>query len=288
MAPHLGSSYRGVVLVGWMERDYAVRFLTEECVFDPPLSETAAESLWREYRTRASTLPMRDGRPPARLPLTTAEREHVERFLQFLAATGAPPMEVIKIDPLQLVAAQSHIATDLAENYRLRGNTEAEWMEVTLPTSSINPDVNVRFTRRNLDTEIEINLPHGEFIFGVNPQGGFGPREFLGCVTVINTGNRMLLGKGYHRLYARMLSTLATPYNRSALVALDPNTILPPAREGVGAAGSRQAPSFDVFGSRPALFSDFFTDGLFLKVNLRKKRYQLRVLARWVALDDGI
>jgi hypothetical protein len=286
MAPELRSTYRGVALVGWMERDYAVRFLTEECAFDPPLSEVAATTLWQEYRDRATALPARHAPAPTPMPLTAPEREHAQRFLQFLGTIGVPHLDVIKVDPMQLVVAQYHIATDLTENYGLRCSTEASWMEETLPTSSKNPDVNVKFTRRNLDTEIEIDLPHAEFIFGVHPQGGFGPKELLGHVTVVNVGSRMLLGKGYHRLYARMSSTRGTASNRSALVALDPNTRVSPSREGTGAAGTREAPALDIFGSRPALFADFFTDGLFMKVSLRKKRYQLQVLAKWVALNE--
>ncbi len=288
MSPNPGTSYRGIALVGWMERDYAVRFLTEECAFDPPLSPAAAESLWQDYRGRAAALPARDGSPPARMPLTPIEREHVQKFLQFLGSVGAPRLEVIKIDPLQLVVAQSHIATDIAENYRLRYRTDAEWMEGTLPTSSKTPEVNVKFTRRNLDTGLEIDLPHAEFIFGVHPHGGFGPKEFLSHVSVINSENRMFLGKGYHRLYARVSTALATVHNRSVLVALDPTPIVPPSRDAPGPAGNKEEPAFDIFGSRPALFTDFFTDGLFMKVNLRKKRYQLQVTAKWVALNDGM
>jgi hypothetical protein len=287
MADQFANTYKGIALIGWMERDYAIRFLTEECIFDPPLTEEAAESLWRDYRGRAAALPAREGRAPYRMPLNTAEQEHVQHFLQYLASAGAPPMEVIKIDPMQLVAAQSHIATEHSEAYGSRCSSEAQWMELTLPTSAKNPDVTVRFTRRNLDTEIEIDLPHAEFIFGVHPHGGFGPREFLNCVTVLRSGNRMLLGKGYHRLYARMLNSLPRGQGRFALVALEPNPVLPPSHQDSGAAGNRQGATFDVFGNRPALFADFFTEGMFVKVNLRKKRYQLRVISRWVALNDG-
>lgn len=287
MTAQTANSYKGIALIGWMERDYAIRFLTEECIFEPPLTEAAAESSWRDYRGRAAALPAREGRSPSRMPLNAAEQEHVQHFLHYLASAGAPPMEVIKIDPMQLIVAQSHVATDVSEGYRSRCNTEAQWMELTLPTSAQNPDVTVRFTRRNLDTEIEIDLPHAEFIFGLHPHGGFGPREFLNCATVLNSGNRMLLGKGYHRLYARMLNSLPRGQNRSALLALEPNPVVPPSRQETGVAGNRQGATFDVFGNRPALFADFFTEGLFAKVHLRKKRYQLRVMSRWVALNDG-
>jgi hypothetical protein len=286
MTPPLHGTYRGIALVGWMEREHAVRFLTEDCAFDPPLTESAAESLWKNYRERAAALPVREARAPVRMPLTPPEQEHAQRFRQFVVTLGITNLEVIKVDPMELVVAQYHVATDLAETYNLRCGTAAGWMEETLPTSSRNPDVSVRFTRRNLDTEIEIDLPHAEFIFGAHPQGGFGPKEFFGHVMVVNLGGRMLLGKGYHRLYARLSSTRPTPSNRPVLVALDPNSLVPP-REGTETARGKEGPGLDIFGNRPAVFADFFTDGLFMNVNLRKKRYQLRVTAKWVALNEG-
>jgi hypothetical protein len=279
MSTEILGAYRGVALVGWMERDHAVRFLREDCVFDPPLTDAGAESLWAEYRNRAAGLAMRDVRPPSRLPLTPAEHEHSQRFLRFVAGIGVNNLEVLKLDPMRLIVAQSHVATDLAQNYTSRCPNDADWMEVTLPTSSTPPDVDIRFTRRNFDTEILIDLPHGEFIFGLQPNGSFGPREFVAHTSVVAAGNRMILSKGYHRLYARMAGTRLTPAARSVLVALEPNAFVP---------GPRNiAETFGVFGSNPPLFSDFFTEGQFLRVNLRKKRYQLRVTANWVALNDA-
>jgi hypothetical protein len=262
-----------------MERDQAVRFLRQDCVFDPPLSDADAESLWSEYRSRAAGLVMRDIRPPDRLPLTPTEHEHAQRFLRFVASLGVNNLEVLKLDPMRLIAAQSHVATDLAQNYTQRCSSEADWLEVTLPTTSKPPDVDVRFTRRNFDTEILIDLPHGEFIFGLQPNGSFGPKEFVAHAAVVAAGNRMILGKGYHRLYARMTGARLTPAARSVLVALEPNALVPGPRN--------VAETFGIFGSNPPLFSDFFTEGQFLRVNLRKKRYQLRVTANWIALNEA-
>jgi hypothetical protein len=276
MSELLGT-YRGVALLGWMERNHAIHFLREECVFDPPLSEDAAESLWRDYRNRAAGLAMRDLRAPDRLPLTSTEHEHAQRFLRFMASMGVQNLEVLKLDPTRLIAAQLHVATDLAENYSRRCTTDSDWMEVTLPTAASNPDVNMKITRRNMDTEIVIDLPHGEFIFGLQPNGGFGPREFVAYAAALNTGNRMVLGKGYHRLYAHLAATRMTPSARSVLVALEPGLATPPTNVDI----------FGIFGSNPPLFSDFFTEGQFLRVYLRKKRYQLRVTANWVALNEA-
>ena len=67
----------------------------------------------------------------------------------------------------------------------------------------------------------------------------------------------MLLGKGYHRLYGRVASTGGGLPERLSLVALDPGTLQAPERgTATGDAG------LDIFGERPALFGDFFTEGL--------------------------
>ena len=69
-------------------------------------------------------------------------------------------------------------------------------MEQTLPLSSRNPHLNMNFARRNLDTDIDIDLPHSEFIFGVHPHGGFGPKELLGHVMVMRPGRQNAAGQG--------------------------------------------------------------------------------------------
>jgi len=38
-------------------------------------------------------------------------------------------------------------------------------------------------------------------------------------------------------------------------------------------------------GRRPALLADFFDEDLAMKVNLRRKRYQLQVRSTWVEID---
>jgi hypothetical protein len=285
VASRPGNHYRGVALLGWMESDQAAQFLTEECVFDPPLTASCAESLWREYRERAAGLQPREACGPRQTPLTEPDQEHAQRFLAFFKSMGIQNVQVIKVDPMQLVVAQYSIATELAEDYADRCASDAGWMKEALPTASMNPNLEVRFTRKNLDTEIDIDLPHAEFIFGVHAHGGFGPKELLNHVMVMNVGNRMLLGKGYHRLYARVSHNRSVAPHRSVLVALDPSTLVPPSSEGAG-AGRASDPGLGVFGRRPALFGDYFQDGLFMPVNLRRKRFQLQVRAKWVALYD--
>ena len=277
-----GATYSGVALLGWMEQAQAIRFLTEDCIFEQPLTPAAAESLWREWRDRAANLPPREAVAPQPVPLTAEENTHAARFLQFLSGMGVSGVQVIKIDPMQLVVAQYHIVVDVAARHAESCGKNADWMERTLPTSAGNPQLNMNFVRRNMDTEVIIDLPHAEFIFGVHPHGGFGPKELLGYVMILRAGNRMLLGKGYHRLYGRISGTGASLPESLSLVALDSGTLTPPARETVSSD-----PGLDIFGPRPAVFSDFFTEGLAMPVHLRRKRYQLQIQARWVAVNES-
>jgi hypothetical protein len=276
-----------VVLPGWFERDPGIAFLQNDCVFDPPLTKEAAEKIWNEFRQRAEALPPRNIVAPPRLALSPQEQHHAQKFLAFLHQIGVREIsEVLKVDPFQLVLRQYVVVTDRAEGYQLRCANANKWMEECLPTAVTNPQVTIRYNQQNLDTSADIDLPHAEFIFGPGPNGAFGPIQMLRHITVMNVGNRMLLWAGYHRTYARVLSTTPTAAERSALVALTSNTIAPPQKQATGATTSGAGAGLDLFGLRPPLFADFFTDGLFMKVKLRKKRYQLQMRTKWVAVDD--
>ena len=281
LGPQPPSTYTGVALLGWMERDQAVRFLREDCCFEKPLAKSEAEAVWSKWRDRAAALPEREAPAPEPVPLTPAENAHAARFLQFVGELGVSGVQVIKIDPLQLIVGQYHIAIDVAAAHAGHPHEDDGWMEHLLPASSSNPQLTMNFTRRNFDTDIEIALPHAEFIFGVHAHGGFGPKEMLGYVMALKVGNRMMLGKGYHRLYSRISATGGSFPERLSLVALDPGTLTPPPREAA------TGPGLDILGARPALFADFFTEGLAMPVYLRKKRYRLQVQARWVAINES-
>lgn len=290
----------GVALLGWMEREQAVQFLSEDCVFDTPLTLGAAEAMWAEAHEYAAALPERAATAPTEMALTAEEEEHARHFLERMAAIGMPGLKVIKVDPMQLVIAQYHVALDRAAAYFAYSQSDAAWAATALPLSSTAPPLEMKFTRRNYDTDISIDLPHSEFIFGVNlasaqidgtspepganHQGTFGPKELLGHITTLRVGDRLMLGKGYHRIYARIAAAEAKYPERLSILALDPGTITPP-DQALGATSKTMAAGLHIFGERPALFADFFTEGVATPVRLRRKRYQLQVQARWVAVN---
>ncbi len=270
------NAHDGVALLGWMERDAAMRFLLDDCISVVPLNERSAYELWQTYRARAESVSERHARAPERLPLTAEEEERARQFAAFRAAAGAAPGEVVKVDPLRLVAGQYYVALDRAEQYGDECADDDGWLASALPVSQGNPELSVRLTKRMLDTDIDIDLPHAEFTFGMTPQGLFGPIQSMGHVSVAMAGERMVLTKGYHRLYARLARAQAR--SRPTIFAVDAGTL-------PGEAAVLESPGLNPFGARPALIADFFDDTHVARVYLRKKRYQLQVRAKWVALD---
>ncbi len=248
------------------------------------MSERAAETLWRPYRARAETLPPRGAQAAQSIALTPAEYEHSQRFLAFLIGLGRTPIEVVKVDPLQLVAIQYQVAVDLAEIYRAPSATDDGWMEQALPTEINHPNLEVTVTQRQFDTDIDINLPHAEFVFGLNDQGAFQPIQSFGHVAAIRMRDRLVLLKGYHRLYARISGESALR-KRPTILGIEPESLGQMVdREKKGTANERHGLTF--LGQRPALMADFFTPGHYLNVYLRKKRYRLQVRATWQALNE--
>jgi hypothetical protein len=288
----------GVALPGWMSREEAIRFLVHDCVFSRPITEAEAEETWHICRERAATLPERLAVAPEELPLNSAEEEHAARFLQYLATLGVNGVRVVKIDPMQLIAFQFQIAIEHSMTYSHTTSAEADWLATALPVNRPSPRLEMTFSRRRFDTDIRIELPHGEFIFGVNTDsaqmdgavsvdraaahGTFGPKEFLGYINAMRVGNRLLLGRGYHRTYARIAAVEGRPSDRLTVVAIDPATPVPP---DLSAQQPSHDPGLSIFGARPALVQDFFTEGLAMPVYLRRKRYRLDVSARWVAVN---
>jgi hypothetical protein len=285
----------GRVLLGWMERDIAVRYLTTSCVFNPPLTDAAAEAIWRPYRDRCEALPEREASAPQPLPLNHEERQHANQFLAALTQLGPHAIqEIIKIDLSRTVVHQLYVVVSRSnQQYLNQVRSSAGWLQHALPLTPRPPaQLRTNFGVNGLHTSADIDIPHAEFIFAPDPTGQFfSVQQFQNYISVMRGqgtfANRLLLKAGYHRSYARALSMIPTATVPSAVVALERNTFGSPPNQVVGAgltvatAGLRAGPA----GRRPAIFSDFFDDALAMRVNLRRKRYQLQVRSTWVEID---
>jgi hypothetical protein len=276
---------RGRVLLGWMARDQATQFLLQECLFDRPITAREARRIWQKYRKRVEALPERKILAPARLRLSPAEREHAEKFLAYWRSLGPPvSTDVIKIDLSKTVIDQFCVVSEVADSYSARVQSSS-WLHDCLPTSQPPPmDITISTKMNGQNTSAVVQVPHGECaLFPVRTQQlfGFAVQQFQRDVRVIDAGDRLILKAGYHRAFARALRTVPKGAAPTALVALERHNPDAHASED-RPARHKSAGDADFFplGSRPAFFSDFFADGLFMEVTLRQKRYELQVESR--------
>lgn len=279
---------KGRVLLGWYSRDAAVNFLLNECVFDPPIDAAMAEAIWRPYRDLVEALPDRVWTVLPNLGLTLAEVAHAIKFRKFLASTGDQQIgDVQKIDLSALAVIQHMVVTERSDSYINAVTKPGGWLEECLPLASRNSQVQFTVRRTALQTtQTEILLPHAEFLFAADPQGHFVASEWMRHVTATRGVDRTFLTAGYHRSFARVLTT-PTAMVPSAVVAVAVNTLVSPTMPMVapGVAMGVVDPLCP-WGTKAARLKDFFTDGLFMDVDLRKRRYVLQVNATVLAVDD--
>lgn len=227
--------------------------------------------------------------PCANLGLNQIEAGHAARFMAFLNGLG--PHEIThlhKIDLRELVVHQYYVVTERAEGYAAKNQTEQNWLEECLPTAVHPAPIQLRWQQNGLSTYSEIDIPHAEFFFAPNMQNGaFTANQLLRHVTTMVGTDRTFLWAGYHRSFARALSTPAAAVP-SAVVAVARNALNSPAPANAapGVATGNGIDALGPFGAKAARFGDFFVDGLFMDVDLRKMRYQLQVHANMVAIHD--
>lgn len=267
-------SIEALVLIGWLSREEAVRLLTKECVFNPPLSDEQAEAKWLEFRTRVDNLPERIAPAPTKLPLDATESTARSQFLK-LHAKAANVKDVIKIDPSGLVVHQLIVCTERSDTYKPRVATMQGWIAETVAAKPQPQQVQLKFGVNAMDIE----APHGEFVVNFSPKG-FEITELAKFVSVTGFGARMLLHAGYHRSYARISGIAPDAIDRSVLVVVttDGEFLVSPSSPNHGVRAM-------CTGLRPPLFADFFDDLFFMKVPLKRKRFVLQVRGQMVPVD---
>jgi len=258
-----------------MEKHDAIRFLCNECVFDPALSQDAAEKLWQNYRITVEAEPPRRADAPPRLPLNLEEDRAVQSFLMHHRRSGATNIrDVLKINPMSLVVHQLWVVRDRAQNYRTED--ASAWINRCL---GIQPSTSQQLHIRSAPNVVDAELPHAEFVFGFDPRMGFQVIELARHVSLTAFDDRMLLWAGYHRSYARArMAPDAMECSLLAVLTTDGDFALSPDSPNQGLREMLR-------GERPPLFRDFFDDRFFMSVRLRKKRFQLQIRAQVVGIN---
>jgi hypothetical protein len=267
-------SVDAVILPGWMDRDVAIAYLRDQCLFEPPLDQQQAEAIWVQYYDRVQALQIRNVKPPTRFSIPPGDKGHTTDFLK--RHRGPEVTDVIKINPLELVIYQLYVVTDRANDHHKQTGA---WTRKTLVID--RPSVSLPLKVEG-DT-LKLALPHAEHMIGIQPDGAFRIQQGGGFVSVADMGGgRLVLKAGYHRSFAFARATMKEPdaKDRCELVAL--TSTLPP--ELCANFPTHQGLRTTVFGSRPPLFSDFFDSDLAMSVKLRKKRWEAHI--RITAIDD--
>jgi hypothetical protein len=267
------------VLLGWMSRDDAVKFLIGECQFDPPITHAEANQQWEEYHSRVQALPVRDATSPTHQTITSfqeseAKKEFLRRF------KGAPNiLDVIKIDPSKLVVHQLIVVTDRSNRYQSKVQSSNGWIKECLLAEHANqsPQLQIQAGINFVNAQ----LPHAEFAFSFVPGSGFQIQQMARHVTVTEFGNRTLLWAGYHRSFARMVSIAPDAIDRSLVVALTTDGVFK-----VSPASPNHGEREMLTGERPPLFGDFLDPRFFMSVPLLKKRFELQIRAQIVSIND--
>jgi hypothetical protein len=132
----------GRILLGWMDREEAIFFLRELCFFDPQISGAEAETVWRDYSEKVQALAERKVCIPDGLQLSQAEA-HAARTFRQRHRTSANVLEVIKVDPCQLIVHQLYVATGLSDSYAPSLQGKRGWIDECL-TAERNPQATFR------------------------------------------------------------------------------------------------------------------------------------------------
>jgi hypothetical protein len=259
----------GLVLLGWKTRDRALVLLQQECEFDPPLTDDDAEHLWARYRERVNALRGRPLSSVVPLSLSRDERQVVDEFLRQNEVYGGTVREVVKVDPLALVAHQLEVTSTRSTATAQRLHTERDWSrECLCPAASP-----VRPTVRAAPNSVDVDLPHGEWALLFDARAGLVLGEAARCITLTTIGSHHVLWSGYHRTYAA--AACRPDGERTVLAAMVEDVDV--ARFG-RSCGLRAVQS-----GNPPIFADFFNPDLALPVRFRARRFTMQIRARVVA-----
>jgi tetratricopeptide (TPR) repeat protein len=260
-----GTGLAGRALIGWMDREQAVKFLMEDCLFSTPLTFRCAEKIWESRRTIVENL-REPPFIPRKLPLTAADLKAARRFRSWHPGAESV-VDFVRLNPMDLVVHQLWVSTAIAGSYRDKVMPE-KW----LLTALLDPPSNPRLKWRREDDTIVFDVPHFEYFLAgpLQPDAQLRVSEADSFVTVALHADRALLLRGYHRTFACAQRILEAPNAPHGVLFGVSNHL---ALMGSDADDVRRT----MEGPRPPRMGDFCDDRLFLPVTLRRRRYQLRI-----------
>jgi hypothetical protein len=265
------------VLLGWMDEAEAMSTLLRENTTDPPLTESAAQGLWNEYRRRVKALPPRACPPPRRLSDRTPHERSAERWCVQEHCTHPQFQGVVKLDdPGRLVMHQLLIVVPESDKYLSAMQDSNRRVSVCLGRGLDFGGAIPRAQRR--DQFLFKAMPHFEFTVPMANQEDFDVEEGFRAIAVKEFDGRMMLAAGAHRAHASMYRTNPEEMVRPLFAVLESDTV-----DGFFSEGTNAPAPFKrdlVRSACPPLLADFFDPRLCIQIPQRKRR-----LALWVDLN---
>ena len=258
-----------------MEREQALKFLTEDCLFATPLTLAITTEIWESSKAIVESLPAADPLQIHPLPLSAADLKAARKFRN-LHPNAQHIADFVRLNPMDLVVHQLWISTAIAERYR-DNVTPDKWLQTAL----LDPLSNSRLNATREGDTITFDLPHAEFFLDgpTGPQQQMRIAEADGFITVSFHANRALLVRGYHRTFA------CAQYIREAVNA--PRGVLFGLSNQLATIGSEADDIRRTMESpRPPRVADWFDDRLFLPVALRRRRYRIRIQCELSEIAD--
>jgi tetratricopeptide (TPR) repeat protein len=259
-----------------MEREEAIRFLLEDCLFPAPLTYRGAEEIWESRRAIAESRGLEeDPFTPRKIPLSDADLKTARRF-RSRHPDAESVVDFVRLNPMDLVIHQLWISTAIAGGFRDRV-TPDKWFLTAL----LDPPMNSRLKWRREGNTIIVDLPHFEFFLAgpLQPDGHMLVSEADAFVTVALHADRALLLRGYHRTFACAQGLLDA--------ANAPGGVLFGESNSLAMMGSDADEILRMMeGPRPPRLGDFFDDRLFLPVTLRRRQYQMRIDHETIEIEE--
>lgn len=260
-----GQALQGRALLGWMTRDEAVRFLTNDCLFPTPLTEQQAQELWQARKEIVDALPHGEAVASETIPLWDADQKVIRQFRSRHPEADSI-VDFARLNPLDLVVHQLWISTEIAAGFSHRVTPE-KWVH----TSLIDPPASSRPGWRREGNALLVDLPHFEFFLaGPRADGEMWIAEAEPFVTVALHAGRGLLLRGYHRTAALGMSLHESGASSGSALFGVSNAL-----ELMGSDADEIHRMMEK--PRPPRLGDFFDERLSLPVMLRRRQYRMRI-----------
>src|SRR5580692_6722249 len=183
-----GTGLAGRALLGWMDREQAVKFLMEDCLFSSPLTLRCAEEIWEARKAIVENL-REEPFTTRKLSLSAADLKAARRFRS--RHPGAESVvDFVKLNPMDLVVHQLWVSTAIADGYRDRVAPD-KWLQTAL----LDPPSSSRLKWRREENVIVFDVPHYEFFLAgpSQPDAQMRVAEVDSFITVAFHADRALL-----------------------------------------------------------------------------------------------